>query len=161
MTRIAIEEPHPISVTLAMTALRVTASIVVIAYAWQQWQQLAGWEAELARIGVVAPAAAAPWTLAAVLLLGLGLALGWLTRLWSFGLLCAEVSALVAQYMVGSLHLGGFEYPLLLTAVSLALFVHGGDRISVDRFLFERARRKAIESDERWNYPPYVAAEER
>jgi uncharacterized membrane protein YphA (DoxX/SURF4 family) len=160
MRRIAIEEPPPLSLTVAMTLLRSITAIVVFAYGWQSWQHLAGWQTELMRFGVIAADdVVARWSLAAVFLLGLGLALGWATRLWSFGLLCAEVLVLVAAYTSGSLRLGGFEYPLLVAAVSLLLLITGGGRISIDRFLFERARRKAIESDERWSLSPYVPAE--
>jgi uncharacterized membrane protein YphA (DoxX/SURF4 family) len=158
MRRITFEEPPPLSFTLAMTTLRSIAAMVVIAYGWQNWQQLANWEAELVRFGVVEPAVAATWSLAAVFSLGLGLALGWMTRLWSFGLLCCTLSALAVAYANGSLHLGAFEYPLLVAAVSLVLLTTGGGRMSIDQFLFERARRRAIESDKRWQYPPYVAA---
>ena len=49
---------------------------------------------------------------------------------------------------------------MLIAAVALVFIVTGGGRISVDRFLFERARRRAIEADERWSLHPYVPAEE-
>jgi putative oxidoreductase len=156
--QISFEEPPPLSFTLAMTMLRSIAAMVVIAYGWQNWQQLANWKAELVRFGVVEPEVAATWILAAIFLLGLGLALGWMTRLWSFGLLCSTLSVLAVAYANGSLHLGAFEYPLLVAAVSFVLLTTGGGRISVDRFLFERAQRRAIEADERWQHPPYVPA---
>jgi putative oxidoreductase len=157
MRQIAIEEPPPLSFTLVMTTLRSISGIVVIAFAWQNWEHLAHWQVELARFGVTSPEQAAPWSLAGAILLGLGLVLGWVTRLWSFGLLCAAVSALALAYSSGSLRVGAFEYPLLIAAVSLVFVITGGGRISVDRFLFERARRRAIESSDRWLYPPYVA----
>lgn len=156
MRRITIEEPPPLSLTLGMTLLRWVTAVVVMAYGWQNWLHLAHWQTQLARYGVLTPEVVSRWALGAVCLLSLGLALGWATRLWSFGLLCAEIAFLVTAYTAGSLRVGVFEYPLLLAAVSLVFVVVGGGRLSVDRFLFERARRRAIEADERWSLHPYV-----
>jgi hypothetical protein len=65
--------------------------------------------------------------------------------------------ALATAYTSGALRVGAFEYPLLLAAIALVFFILGGGRVSVDRVLSERARRRAIEADERWSQPPYVA----
>ena len=40
MRRIAIEEPPPLSLTLAMTLLRSVIAVVVLAYGWQNWQHM-------------------------------------------------------------------------------------------------------------------------
>jgi putative oxidoreductase len=160
MRHITIEEPPPLSLTLAMTLLRSVAAIAVMAYGWQNWQHLAHWQQQLARYGILTPEVVPRWALGAVLLFGFGLTLGWATRLWSFGLLCAEIAFLATAYTAGSLRVGTFEYPLLLAAVALLLVITGGGRISVDHALFERARRRAIEADERWSLHPYVPASE-
>lgn len=160
MRRIAIEEPPPLSFTLAMTLLRSVTAVVVLAYGWQNWQHMTHWQEQLARYGILTPDVVGRWALGAVLLLGLGLTLGWATRLWSFGLLCAEIAFLATAYTTGGLRVGAFEYPLVLAAVALVFVITGGGRASVDHFLFERARRRAIVADERWSQPPYIPADD-
>ncbi len=160
MRNIAFEEPPPVQVTLAMAALRLITGLVVAAHGWRELQDLGGWEASLAQLGVPAPEVVAPISVAGALFVGLALAMGWLTRLSALSLLCVAPLGIAALRLHGLFARdGGFESPLLLAAIALALLATGGGRrLSVDRLLLERARRRAILSDERWQLPPYIAA---
>ena len=109
MRRITIEEPPPLSLTLAMTFLRFVIALVVLAYGWQNWQNLTHWQGQLARYGVLTPDVVSRWALGAVCVLGLGLTLGWATRLWSFALLCAEIAFLATAYTSGTLRVGALS----------------------------------------------------
>jgi uncharacterized membrane protein YphA (DoxX/SURF4 family) len=160
MRHFAFEEPPTMPVTLALATLRLVTGAVVAAHGWRELNHLDNWQATLSRLGVPSPDIAARIAVSAVLLLGLALALGWFTRLSALGPLCVALFAIAGLQMRGlPARDGGFEYPLVLAAISIALFVTGGGRrLSLDRVQLDRARRKAMLRDERWQLPPYVAA---
>jgi putative oxidoreductase len=160
MRNVAFEEPPPMSVTLGLTALRLITGTVIAAHGWRELSDLRGWQATLSQLGVPSAEMAAPLSVGAALLLALALTLGWFTRLSALGLLCVALVAIAGLQMHGLFARdGAFEYPLVLAGISIALFFTGGGRrLSLDRVLLDRARRRAILSDERWQLPPYVAA---
>lgn len=159
MRNVAFEEPPPMPVTLGLTALRLITGAVIAAHGWRELNDLRGWQATLSQLGVPSAEIAAPVSVGAALLLALALTLGWFTRLSALGLLCVALFAIAGLQVHGLFARdGGFEYPLVLAGISIALFFTGGGRrLSLDRVLLDRARRRAILNDERWQLPPYVA----
>ncbi|MEP6568829.1 MAG: DoxX family protein [Acidobacteriota bacterium] len=69
--------------------------------------------------------------------------LGLLTRVGAFLLLCTMLTAIIAVHWPHGLFAdkGGYEYPLALLAMSLALLISGGGMASVDRSLSSGRRR--------------------
>jgi uncharacterized membrane protein YphA (DoxX/SURF4 family) len=159
MNKIEFEEPPRIPVLLAMTMLRLLTGLAVGAFGLQKLGDMAGWQSELTRLGVTNVEVAGPCSVFGALLVGAGLVVGWLTRTWSFALLSASVAALVVTTMRGALaYLDSIEFLSVLMAVALVLWTTGCGKLSADHWLFERKRRRAILSDERWSQPPYVPA---
>ena len=84
------------------------------------------------------------WGIAAISeLLGSALVfLGLLTRVGAFLLACTMATAIIAvHWPAGFIARGGYEYPLALFAMSLALLIAGGGMASVDRNLYSGRRR--------------------
>jgi putative oxidoreductase len=68
--------------------------------------------------------------------------LGLLTRVGAFLLACTMATAIIAvHWPAGFIARGGYEYPLALFAMSLALLIAGGGMASVDRNLSSGRRR--------------------
>jgi len=67
---------------------------------------------------------------------GLGLAVGLLTRVAALGLACVMAVAVFKVHWANGLFAqsGGFEYPLTLLAVNIALMIRGAGSISLDAF---------------------------
>lgn len=78
-------------------------------------------------------AAAALSELVGGLLVGLGL----LTRVGAFFIACTMLTAVVGVHWTGGFFAAnrGYEYPLTLLAMSIALLISGGGQASVDRSL--------------------------
>ena len=76
------------------------------------------------------------------LLGGLLIGLGFLTRVGAFFIICVMVTAIVGVHLPGGFFASnrGYEYPLSLLAMALALLIAGGGQASVDRAL-SRGRR--------------------
>jgi putative oxidoreductase len=157
--RIEIEEAPPLQVSLAFTLLRVATGVILAVHGWEKLANLAAWQSQVAQLGLPEPEIAAPLAIAGELLGGVGLVLGRYTRAAASGVACVMVVAIATVHLSHGLLAaqGGFEYPLILLCVSLLFVAMGGGRISADRFMRERARRRAIQADERWSQPPYVA----
>jgi putative oxidoreductase len=81
-------------------------------------------------------AAAAFSELVGGLLVGIGL----LTRVGAFFIACVMLTAVVGVHLKGGFFAAnrGFEYPLSLLAMALALLIAGGGQASVDRALSGR-----------------------
>lgn len=158
MRGIEFEEPPPLRVTLALAGLRMVAGLILVAHGWQKLLGFQPWHAQLVLLGVPQPDVAAWLVVAAELFGGLGLILGLITRLAAAGALCVMVGAIATVHWYNGLFAqdGGFEYPLTLGTVALVFLTLGGGRLSVDRVRRERARRRAIDADDRWQRPPYV-----
>ena len=68
--------------------------------------------------------------------------LGLLTRVGAILLACTMVTAIIAvHWPAGFIAKGGYDYPLALLAMSLALLISGGGMASVDRGLSSGRRR--------------------
>lgn len=85
------------------------------------------------------------WGLAAVseLLGSILVFLGLLTRVGAFLLFCTMLTAIIGYHWPHGFfaNKGGYEYPLALFAMSLALMIAGGGMASVDRALSGGRRR--------------------
>lgn len=67
--------------------------------------------------------------------------LGLLTRLGSLLLICVMLTAIIGVHWPHFFgNKGGFEYPMTLLAICLALLIAGGGQLSVDRRLAGRKR---------------------
>jgi putative oxidoreductase len=68
--------------------------------------------------------------------------LGLLTRVGAFLIFCTMLTAIIGVHLKGGFFApGGYEYPMTLAAVCLALLISGGGNASVDRALAGRRRR--------------------
>jgi putative oxidoreductase len=68
---------------------------------------------------------------------GILIALGFLTRVGAFFIACVMVTAIAGVHWSGGFFASnrGYEYPLSLLAMSVALLIAGGGQASVDRAL--------------------------
>jgi putative oxidoreductase len=70
------------------------------------------------------------------------LLLGLLTRVGAFLIFCVMLTAIIGvHWRIGFFAPSGFEYPLALLAMSLALLISGGGMASIDRALSSGRRR--------------------
>ena len=67
--------------------------------------------------------------------------LGLLTRVGAFVLACVMLTAITVHWPAGFIAKGGYEYPLALFSMSLALLIAGGGMASIDRNLSTGRRR--------------------
>jgi putative oxidoreductase len=67
--------------------------------------------------------------------------LGLLTRVGAFLLACVMLTAISVHWPAGFIAKGGYEYPLALLSMSLALLIAGGGMASIDRNLSSGRRR--------------------
>ena len=76
------------------------------------------------------------------LLGGLLVGLGFLTRVGAFFVACVMLTAIVGVHLPGGFFASnrGYEYPLSLLAIALALLIAGGGQVSVDRALSKGRR---------------------
>lgn len=160
MTRVDIDEPElRVGAALGLALLRATLGVLVLGHGVQRLLAYTTWQGELARLGVPYAELVALAAIAAELFAAIGLVFGWLTRLAAFLTLTTTALALVALH----LRHGLAEYPelaelpaLMLAASFLLVWIRPG-MFSLDHWLHRRARRRAIQRDELWLRPPYVA----
>ena len=71
---------------------------------------------------------------------GVLVGLGFLTRLAAFFIFCTMLTAIVGVHLPGGFFAAnrGYEYPLSLLAMALALLIAGGGQASIDRALSGR-----------------------
>jgi putative oxidoreductase len=143
---------------LGQTLLRVVVGVIMTAHGWQKLLDFGTWRVQVAQLGVPAADIAAPLAMVAELFGGLALILGLGTRIAAFAVACVMVVAIGAVNLPHGLFAadGGFEFPLVLLTAALYFIAAGGGPISLDAVLRRYARRKAIQSDRRWQQPPYV-----
>ena len=131
--------------SFAPTILRLVLAVIFTVHGGQMtvgWLGGAGWNATLAQWTAPAPnGPGVPYGLAALGIVteacgAVGMLLGFLTRPAALGLLGLIVTAtLFGHGRVAFSAPGGYEYPLTLGGVALALSCCGGGKWSVDRFL--------------------------
>jgi putative oxidoreductase len=89
-----------------------------------------------------------PWIIALLVIIGeslgaIGLILGFLTRFTAFGMTCIMVGAIWLVHWPNGFFMNwfgkqageGFEYHLLVLAISVALMIAGGGKWSVDKVI--------------------------
>lgn len=71
------------------------------------------------------------------------LLLGLLTRVGALLIACVMLTAIIAVHWKAGFfgNLGGYEYPMALLAMCLALLISGGGMVSIDRNLSSGRRR--------------------
>ena len=129
--------------SFAPTILRVLLTVVFCVHGGQKtvgWMGGLGWSGTLAQwtdphglnfsyplamLGIAAEVAGAA-----------GMFLGFLTRLAALAILCVMAVAIATvHWQAGFLNPKGYEYPLSLGVVALALLCSGGGRLSLDRVI--------------------------
>jgi len=121
------------------TALRIAVGVIMATHGAMKLTDLHGTAQGFAQLGIPYPDHAVYLAVAGEFFGGIGLAVGLLTRLAAFGILCSMSVA------IGYVHFGhglmakngGWEYPLTLALVSLFFITHGAGSVSLDH-LFSR-----------------------
>lgn len=166
MTRIELPEDYaqPRRVTVGHTLLRMTIGGILIAHGVQRLLGFDAWVDEIAvKLALLEPLLPAQVVVGVEIASGVGLVVGWFTRLSSLGLLASVAFSIALETM----HLAHpplrlfelrqlFELPALLSMGGLYCFLAGGGPVSLDEWLHNRRRLKAIMNDERWSQYPYV-----
>lgn len=166
MTRIELPEDYaqPPRVTVGHTLLRMAMGGILIAHGVQRLLSWSGWVDELAvKLALLEPQLPAQIVVGVEIASGVGLVIGWFTRLSSLGLLASvgfSVALEVMHLTHPPLRLAElrqlFELPALLAFGGLYCFLAAGGAWSLDEWLRNRRRLAAIINDERWSQYPYV-----
>lgn len=128
---------------------RVVLGIVFIAHGWQKFTK--GMEATaqgFESMGIPAPTLSAYFTVAAELIGGSMLILGALLPLAGLALAGVMLGAMFFVHLDGGFFSrdGGYEYVLLLAAVSIAIGFSGGGALALDSLWFkDKSEQKAAE----------------
>lgn len=119
---------------LSLTALRIGLGVVMAAHGWAKLGDVPGWQASVAALGVPAPDLAAWLAIAAELLGGIGLVVGFLTPIAAFGIFATMVTAIVTVHWGNGLLAAndGFELPLTLALIAAFFVARGAGPLSVD-----------------------------
>jgi putative oxidoreductase len=159
MASIEIDESPPAkSITFGQTLLRSVVGLILVAHGAQKFMQVGSFaDALVERFGNM-DAQGLAYTVAGIeLAAGVGLVLGWFTRLSAFVLVAASALAFVMAYVgFGGTAQDSYELALVLATAGSLFVIAGGGPLSMDTALRERRRRKAIQNDEIWSRPPYV-----
>jgi len=132
----------------ALTVLRLVLGIVFFAHGAQK---MLGWFGGYGFSGTMGfftqqahiPALFAFLAICAEFFGGLGLILGFLTRIAAFGIACNMVVAILTVHLPNGFFMNwagtqkgeGFEYHLLVLAMTIALMIRGAGALSIDRAL--------------------------
>ena len=135
--------------SLTLTMIRLALGTVFFAHGAQK---LLGWFGGYGFTGTMGfftqmgiPAPLAFLAIAAEFFGGLGLIVGFLGRIASFGIICNMLVAIMMVHRHNGLFMNwsgdqkgeGFEFHILAIAIALAIVVKGSGALSVDRFLSE------------------------
>lgn len=128
--------------------LRVMLGIVMFPHGAQK---LLGWFGGFGfsgTMGAFTEQMGIPWIIALLVIIGeslgaIGLILGFLTRFTAFGMTCIMVGAIWLVHWPNGFFMNwfgkqageGFEYHLLVLAISVALMIAGGGKWSVDKVI--------------------------
>ena len=125
---------------VALTALRVVVGGVFAVHGWAKLTDIAGTAQSFQSLGMPAPQAMVYLAIAGELFGGVGLALGFLTRVAALGPVCTMLVAIITVHAGHGLLAknGGFEYPMVLFFASAFFAVNGAGRLSVDAALERR-----------------------
>jgi uncharacterized membrane protein YphA (DoxX/SURF4 family) len=170
MRRIELPEDYaqPARVTVGQTLLRVVLGGLLIYHASQRMMGFDALADELAmRFALLEPADIARLVIGFEIVAGIGLILGWFTRLSALVLLCSialSVTLAVLRQDCGWAtapleRFQMFELPAVQLCAALFFLLAGPGPASVWEWSRARARRKAIQNDETWSRHPYVPSE--
>jgi putative oxidoreductase len=121
----------------ATTLLRLVVGIIFIAHGWGKVVDVPGTVQQLASLGIPEPHVMVYVAIAGEFFGGLGLLIGFLTRIAALGTLCTMLVAIASVHLGHGLFAknGGYEYPLVLALISLFFVTHGAGALSVDASL--------------------------
>jgi putative oxidoreductase len=131
---------------------RVVLGVVFIAHGWQKFNEN-GMEATaqgFEGLGIPAPTLSAYFTVGAEIIGGAMLIVGALLPLAGLALTVVMLGAMFYVHMDGGFFSrdGGYEYVLLLAAVSLAIGFSGGGALAVDSMWLNKVGEKKTEERE-------------
>lgn len=131
---------------------RVVLGVVFIAHGWQKFNEN-GMEATaqgFEGLGIPAPTLSAYFTVAAELIGGVFLIVGALLPLVGLALAGVMLGAMFYVHIDGGFFSrdGGYEYVLLLAAVSIAIGFSGGGALAVDSMWLNKVGEKKAEDRE-------------
>ncbi len=144
--------------TAALTALRIGVGVILVAHGVQKLADPTMFSQAFAGFGIPYPGFAVWLAIAGELAGGLGLLLGFLTRIAALGPVCTMVVAIVSVHLGNGLFAAnnGWEYPLTVMLTSLVFVFRGGGPISVDAML-RKARGKPAEAELTFGQRPHYS----
>jgi putative oxidoreductase len=138
-----------------LTVLRLAAGVMIFAHGLQKtfgWFGGAGFTAQMEGFtqGMHIPAVFAFLAIMAEFLGGIGLLLGFLTRIAAFGVMCNMVVAVAILHWPNGFFMNwsgrqkgeGFEFHMLVVAMLTVVLIRGAGALSVDRAISARADEK-------------------
>ena len=143
MARFLVARPTAPQMDLGLLVVRIALGAILIAHGAQKVFSfgLAGVTGAMTQMGAPAPAIVAPLVMAAELLGGIAILLGFLTRIAAIGNIVVQLGAIVLVHLAGGFFLPkGYEFNLALVGMALALAIAGAGRWSVDEALSARSR---------------------
>ncbi|MEO8337220.1 MAG: DoxX family protein [bacterium] len=126
---------------LALAFVRIITGIVFAAHGYQKLfvMGLSGITQGFTKMGAPMPVLTGPLVTFLEFFGGIGLVIGLLTRLIALGLAIDMLGAIFLVHLANGFFLpGGYEFVLLLMVASLALFIGGPGRFSVDEMIANR-----------------------
>ncbi|WP_101790583.1 DoxX family protein [Nonomuraea indica] len=130
---------------VAALVARVTLGVILVAHGWQKWQS--GLEAttqQFTQTGVPLPEVAAAFTIAAEVIGGILLIIGFLVRLAALAWFVVGLGAIAFVHAPNGMFVneGGWEFAAGLAALCLMLVGAGGGRIGIDGIIHGAWSRK-------------------
>lgn len=139
------KSPSQLQVSVALTVLRVILGITFIMHGGQKLfvYGLEGVSGGFAGMGIPFPAVVGPIVALTEFLGGAALLVGLMTRVAAVGIALVMVGAIfTAHIKAGFFAPGGYEFPLMLLATSIALVFTGAGPLSLDAAVQRRALQK-------------------
>ncbi|MCA9592438.1 MAG: DoxX family protein [Myxococcales bacterium] len=144
--------------TTAMTILRIAAGTIMVAHGVQKLADPGMFTQAFASFGIPLPGLAVWLAIAGELAGGLGLLLGFLTRIAALGPLCTMLVAIASVHLGNGLFAAnnGWEYPLTMLLVALVFVFRGAGPVSVDAML-QKARDKSPDGELAMGHRPHYS----
>lgn len=123
--------------SFAAALLRAAVGVVFIVHGWGKVIDVSGTAQSFAGLGIPEPHVMVYVAIAGEFFGGIGLLLGFLTRIAALGTLCTMLVAIASVHLGHGFFMknGGWEYPLVLALVSLFFVTYGAGPLSVDGLL--------------------------
>lgn len=145
---------------MALTLLRLSVGVIFVVHGSMKLSNIAATADGFAQMGIPYPDIAVYFAIAGEFGGGLGLVVGFLTRIAALGGLCTMAVAIAFVHAGNGLLAknGGWEYPLTLLLVTLLFVVRGAGPLSIDAMLRRLRDRRREEVDAAAARPPRVEA---